>query len=403
MSIKKKFFMATLSFGIIMGLIFPVYASFFVDFHSGMFGFFLAGCIGAGLFVGLFSFFLANFIIFKVFRNMSTVLNEMSEGDLSKRIEVSSNDEIGFMVTYFNYFVTELQNIIGSIAKSTQTLVTFVSEFSLNSNHIFAKTKEIGSQSATVAASSAQASENVTHIASSIQEISSSVATVASSIEEMSSTINEISLNCQKEYDLAASANEQAQSTNVLMRDLEESASEIGKIVDIIKDIADKINLLALNAYIEAARAGDAGKGFAVVANEVKELAKQTARATGKISKQISHMRSNSLRAVKSIEDITQTISEVNIISHTIVRSVEGQSSAVREIAQSISGVNSAGNQVTENVQESNKGLTEISGNITELNQAIETISDKMSRLDRSINDITGLAEELKETVARFS
>ena len=127
----------------------------------------------------------------------------------------------------------------------------------------------------------------------------------------MSSSLNEVSKNCQKESQIAANANNQAKSTRDLMERLGVSSKEIGKVIEVINDIADQTNLLALNATIEAASAGEAGKGFAVVANEVKELAKQTAQATDQIGRQIEEMQNNTGNAVAAIEDITKIIEEI--------------------------------------------------------------------------------------------
>ena len=179
--------------------------------------------------------------------------------------------------------------------------------------------------------------------------MSAGVSSVATAIEEMSASLNEVSKNCQKESQIAASASNQAKSTRDLMDRLGVSSKEVGKVIEVINDIADQTNLLALNATIEAASAGDAGKGFAVVANEVKELAKQTAQATEQISRQIEEMQGSTTSAVAAIEEITKIIEQINAISHTIVSSVEEQTSTVNEIAKSISGASQAATEIARN------------------------------------------------------
>jgi methyl-accepting chemotaxis protein len=218
----------------------------------------------------------------------------------------------------------------------------------------------------------------------------------------MSSSLNEVSKNCQKESQIASNANSQAKSTRDMMERLGVSSKEIGKVIEVINDIADQTNLLALNATIEAASAGEAGKGFAVVANEVKELAKQTAQATDQIGRQIEEMQNNTTSAVTAIEEITKVIEEINSISHTIVSAVEEQSATVNEIAKTVGGASQAATEIAKNVGESAKGLVEVSSNIQGVNKAATDTAGGVANIRQSAQDLSKLALGLQKIVGQF-
>ncbi len=335
-------------------------------------------------------------------KDLQEISQKVAGGDLSVNLSGSSYMSDGTLAKSFSDMVKNLKNLISAIDMNSRKTGDKSSELTQAISEVKRLSDDMSSRSRVVAAASEQASSNMQNIASSVEEISSSIATSATSIEEMSSTISEISKNCQKELAVASEANEKALSTNKLMENLEESADKVGSIIEIIKAIADQTNLLALNATIEAASAGAAGKGFAVVAAEVKELSKQTSKATDDIATQIKDMRSSTKNSVLAISEITEKINEVNMISHTIVSAIEEQSATINEISRNISNVSEATNNVSMNVHESAKGLTEISSNISEFHQSIETITSKMNQGQQSTSDLTGVAGKLKESVGTF-
>jgi methyl-accepting chemotaxis protein len=337
----------------------------------------------------------------KVIANSMTDIAE-GEGDLTKRLAVKSDDEIGAVAKAFNTFVDKLQGIVREISRNSGTVTSAAENLSGVTATIAANAEEMSAQSHTVASASEQATANVNNISASAEQMSSSVNTVATAIEEMNSSLNEVASNCQKESQIASNANTQARGTQEMMKRLGESAREIGKVVEVINDIADQTNLLALNATIEAASAGEAGKGFAVVANEVKELAKQTAQATYEISSKIGEMQNSTDGAVKAITAITQIIEEINTISQTIVAAVEEQSATVNEISRTIGSASSAASEIARNVGESARGLGEVASNISGVNKASTETSNGIVQIKRKIEELASLGSALQKSVGQF-
>lgn len=337
-------------------------------------------------------------------RRLRDMLKDIArgEGDLTKRLSNDSNDEVGELAKWFNTFVDKLQVIIKEVSANTTTLSSASEEFSATSTQLAANAEEMTAQSTTVAAAAEQATANVNGISASAEELSTNVTTVATSLEEISASINEVAKNCQKESKIASEANTEARTTQEHVERLGLAAKEIGKVIDVINHIADQTNLLALNATIEAASAGDAGKGFAVVANEVKELAKQTASATGEIARQIEEMQSSTDTAVKAIERITKEVEEVDTISQTIVSSVEEQSATINEISKNMSGAGSASTEIARNVSESAKGLSEVSNNIQGVNSAAQSTAQGVAQLRNGAQELARLSAGLRNIVGQF-
>ncbi|MHB1206828.1 MAG: methyl-accepting chemotaxis protein, partial [Rhodospirillaceae bacterium] len=232
-------------------------------------------------------------------------------------------------------FDNVIKMVLGTVSSASQ-------QMEASAQTMQAAAEETNVQSTAVAAASEQAAANVQ--------------TVASATEELSSSISEISRQVTESSKVVTKAVEEANLTKDMVRGLDEAAGRIGKVVALITDIAEQTNLLALNATIEAARAGEAGKGFAVVASEVKNLANQTAKATEEIGGQISGIQQATKLSVEAIERIFKTIENVNQISTTIASAVEEQGAATQEIAR--------------NVEQAAAGTQEVSSNISGVTQA---------------------------------
>ena len=194
-----------------------------------------------------------------------------------------------------------------------------------------AGTLQVTAQS--MSSSATETNQQASVVSAAAEEASAGVQTVAAAAEELTAAIGEISQQVAHSARIAEQAVTGAQRTDAIVRALADGAQKIGLVVDLIANIAGQTNLLALNATIEAARAGAAGKGFAVVASEVKNLATQTAKATGEIGAQIAELRGATNEAVVAIQDIAATIQEMGAIAIAIAAAVEEQGAATAEIA----------------------------------------------------------------------
>jgi len=230
--------------------------------------------------------------------------------------------------------------------REKQTMVK-IEQSSAQLNEASSALTQIATQ---VASGATETSAQASRVAAVANQIKANVTSVASASEEMSSTVRGIASDAAQSAATARQARELASGANTTVQALSESSAAIGKVTKVISTIAQQTNLLALNATIEAARAGEAGKGFAVVANEVKELAKETARATEEISQQIEKIQGDTNKSVTSIGDIVKIIEQIDGYATSIAAAVEEQAATVRDIARNASEVSQGVGNVVENI-----------------------------------------------------
>jgi len=324
------------------------------------------------------------------------------EGDLTRRLQVHTRDEIGELATWFNTFVEKLQRIIGDIASNAKTLAGAATELSATANQLASGAEETTAQSAAVASTAEEMATSMNTMAGSAQEMSANVRTVASAVEEMTASIGEVARNAEQAAGIADNAATLARKSNEDISQLSTAADEIGKVITVIQDIAEQTNLLALNATIEAARAGEAGKGFAVVATEVKELAKQTAEATEDIRKRVEGIQSSTGGAVQSIGQIGEVIAKVNEVSRTIASAVEEQSITTKEIAQNVNQTSTAVETVAQGVAQTASASQEITKTISGVDQAAREAAQGAAQTQTASQELSKLAEQLQGLVGQF-
>jgi methyl-accepting chemotaxis protein len=218
------------------------------------------------------------------------------------------------------------------------------------------------------------------------EQASSNMQSVASATEELSASVDEIGRQVQESNRIAEAAVQQAEQTDGRIGKLSRAAQEIGDVVKLITAIAEQTNLLALNATIEAARAGEAGRGFAVVASEVKSLASQTAKATDEISSHIAGMQGATQESVAAIKEIGGTIAQISSIASTIASAVEEQGSATQEIARSVQTVAQGTHEAAANILEVNRGAAETGSASGDVLESARTLSSESTRLREELD-----------------
>ncbi|UTW52277.1 chemotaxis protein [bacterium SCSIO 12827] len=231
----------------------------------------------------------------------------------------------------------------------------------------------------------AQALSHSTDTAAAIEQATGNVQTVASATEEMTASMAEVSSQVGRAHDVAQEASRKARETDQTMVRLKDAAAKIGNVMEMINDIAEQTNLLALNATIEAARAGEAGKGFAVVASEVKNLANQTAKATQEIAGEIATMQNVSEDAAREIQGISATIDEINAVSEAIAAAVEEQSAATQEIARSS--------------QDAAVHTDKVQTNINAVRNASEDTGSAAGEVSTAATNLSNQADSLKQAI----
>jgi methyl-accepting chemotaxis protein len=348
-------------------------------------------------------FFIANSIA-KPINSVVAGLKDAAqgEGDLTKRLDIKSKDEVGELANWFNLFIEKVQLIIKEVATNANQLDRSSGDLSNISQQMTQGSEQASAKAGKVSHASQEMSTNMNSVAVAMEQAATNISMVASAAEEMTATISEIALNTEKASSITGEAVSQASNASVQVDQLGQSAQEIGNVIETITEISEQVNLLALNATIEAARAGEAGKGFAVVANEIKELARQTAEATGEIKQKVDGIQKSTDGTISEIETITRVVNQVNEIVTTIASAVEEQSVTTKEIANNVAQASQGIDEVNQNVSQSNSVATEISREIDEVTQASGEISNSSSQVNMSADDLSRLASQLTGMVNKF-
>lgn len=303
-------------------------------------------------------------------------IDQAAAGDLLTEVPVQGEGEgvMGRIASGFNSLIRSLRGSVDSMSAGSGSLVESSSML-----------RRVGDE---MGANATETANQAKYLSAASQQMSNNVQSVASSIGQLKLAVEEISQNTTEAATVASTAVVVAQGTNETVSKLGESSAEIGDVVKLITSIAEQTNLLALNATIEAARAGEAGKGFAVVANEVKELAKQTAKATDEIGHRVEAIRSDSHGAVEAIEKITSTIAQISEYQNSIATAVEEQTAMTQEIGRSVS--------------DAADGSLEIAKNIEAVSGTAHGTSEGVQEMLDTVESLVSVSDDLEAAVGRL-
>ena len=338
------------------------------------------------------------------------------EGDLTARLAVDSKDELGDLAVSFNAFIEKIHEMVKQIADTAshltgsaeslsststqlssgaQTVSTLTSEADTAVQSVLQRISIVAGaieQTSTnvsqTAAATEQISHGVTSVAAGAEEMSSNITTVAAAVEELSASLAEVAGNSAESAAAGRQSATKARDAAERISTLAEAAKRIGKVIQLIEDIADQTNLLALNATIEAASAGDAGRGFTVVASEIKELAAQTARATDEIAQEVDAIQKATLGAVERIREVTEDAERVDHLAAIIAAAVEEQSATTGEVSSNVASGARAASDVSHSVSEISRGVEDVARQSSEIATGASEISANSTEAVSAANSV---------------
>jgi len=387
-SILRNILFAFLGFGISMGIIFPFYASFFVEYKEGLYIWFAIGCLVAGTVIGLFNYYLLNLLLISKLKRIALVSTAISNHDLSASCVIESHDVIGDIVNSFNKMSDTLRDVVSELKQSSEQMLNGI-------NHIcvVADATSNGVQNQHTQTQNVEmAIQRMTQTAQDVSSKAAQAAEAAAIAKEESEKGKKVVGQTISSIQTLASAVENASSS---INRVEQESLNIGGVLDVIQGISEQTNLLALNAAIEAARAGEQGRGFAVVADEVRTLAQRTQESTKEIQAMIETLQSVSRETVATME---QGQSQAN----DSVANAKEAGQSLEQITQAVQSITEMNTLINDQAGSQSGVAVEINQNMSAISAIASESKDGAERTNQESQVLANLASKLQQLVSKF-
>lgn len=387
-SILRQLFLSFLGFGLLVALIFPFYAEFFVEWKPGMYAWFVTGCVVAGLSIEVANYYLVKLILLKRMSQLASIITAVSNKDVTPKCGLISKDMMGDICSGMNQMTSTLREMIQQINVDAEEL------------------KGASCTMRTVLGNSSDETQNqlvqVERVAAAMQEMAASALEIARHAEESARVTSDADVQSDEGKVVVVEAMSAVDTlanmvgkASKVINNLESESENIGSVLAVINGIAEQTNLLALNAAIEAARAGEHGRGFAVVADEVRTLATRTQQSTEEISNMIDNLQTGTREAVAVMEcgqeqaakgvDLTEKATE-------ILAEISGSIRTLKDMSSQIAGASQEQSTVIEDVNQS----------VLSINEVCEQTSEDMKKVSATSKEVASNAEKLHYMVADF-
>jgi methyl-accepting chemotaxis protein len=377
-------FLAFVGFGVSMGLIFPVFANLFVEWKPGMLSWFVVACIAAGLSIGLFNFWLLRKMLLKRLQRIADVAKAISENDITMKCSLQSHE----MADSFNLMTYNLRMMVQKIydvsLQMNQAAAAMLKEVEVTQGGVDLQKQD-----------TQKVVQAMLVMREALEKVSLQAQDALNAVGIARSEAQQGRENVESSAKSIIALADQVESAAEVMKRLEKDTVNISNVLGVIKDIAEQTNLLALNAAIEAARAGEHGRGFAVVADEVRQLASKTQESTSEIEDTISHLVSVSREAVdvmnRGREQAHQSVTQAN----TAGKSLASIDQAVKTIYQKNS-------HIVESTEQQTKQADLVDANIRKVDEASESVVDSAYKTLEASNQVGQFANQLTQLIGQF-